>query len=111
LLCQLDLFLGVEQWVACHVGDIDIHSTCLTCPYLGHLFFLYPARMLADALGNLSTVSSALFPQALALPTLCLAKGDAPLLALGHEPALLFGVTQDSVPGDPFSKTFQQTLW
>jgi hypothetical protein len=67
--------------------------------------------MVVDGLGYLATVSSALFPQALALSTLCFAEGDAPLFALGHEPALLFSVTQDPVPDDPFSKTFQQTLW
>ena len=63
--------------------------------------------MLPGASVHLPTVSPALPPQALALSTLRLAQGDAPLLALGDKVAFLFGVTQDPIPGYLFPKTLQ----
>jgi hypothetical protein len=63
--------------------------------------------MLLGALVYLPTLSPALSPQALALSTLRLAQGDAPLFALGGKVALLFGVAQDPISGYLFPKTLE----
>ena len=56
-------------------------------------------------------MSATLSPHALALAALGLAHRNPALLALGHKPALLFGVAENSIPGDPLSETPEQALW
>jgi hypothetical protein len=60
---------------------------------------------------RLSAPSVLLSPEPLAFPAEGLAKGNAPLLALGYKVALFLGVAQDPVPGNFFPKTLEQAFW
>ena len=70
-----------------------------------------PVRCARLFSGNrFSALGATLSPQPLALTALGFAHRDPALLALGHKPALPFGIAQDPVPSDPFPKPLQQTL-